>query len=369
MSVRNLPSQPTPFIGREHELAEIARRLADPACRLLTLTGPGGIGKTRLAIEAALRLHEFTSGAYFVPLQPLTSPNFMVSTIADALNFAFYGEQDPKIQLLHYLRDQHLLLVLDNFEQLLDGTDLLPEILEYAPGVKLLVTSRERLQLREEWVFDVGGLPYPEQGMDVSLDDYSATQLFVQSARRAGHTLVGDGTPAIIQICQLVEGMPLALELAATWVHALTFEQIASEIAHSLDILETPGRNIEPRHRTMRAAFAPTWQRLLDEERDAFIKLSVFRGGFTRDAAADVTGASLRVLSALVSKSLLRMDGGRYDIHELLRQYGEERLDRAAEEAEQTRNRHCSFYARLLERQWPRLTGSEIKLALQDIQV
>jgi len=339
----NLPSQPTPFIGREDELAEIANLLGMPACRLLTLVGPGGIGKTRLAIEA-VRPIILPDGVHFVPLQPLNSPDFIVSTIADALNFTFYGEQDPKTQLLHYLREKHLLLVLDNFEHLLGGVDLLPEVLEQSPGVKLLVTSRERLRLREEWVFDIAGLAFPENGHSAALVDYSAAQLFVQNARRAGYAPQPTDAASILRICQLVEGMPLALELAAAWTRVLPIAKIADEIERSLDILETTLRNVPEKHHSMHAAFEHSWLLLTDEEQTVFRRLSVFIGGFIQQAAQEVAGASLRALAVLVDKSLLRVDAnGRYDLHELLRQYAREKLT-AASEAQAVSDRHLVYF-------------------------
>lgn len=267
----------TSFVGRAEELSSIAVLLADPNCRLLTLVGPGGIGKTRLALEAARPF----SSTHFVSLQPLTSPDFVVSAIADTIGLQFYSGADPKQQLLDYLREKSGLLVLDNFEHLLDGATLLSEMLAAASEIRLLVTSRERLNLVEEWALDIGGM-----------EEESAVELFVQQAQRAkvGFSLTDQNSAAVEHICRLVGGMPLALELAASWVRALSCDAIANEIERSLDILETPARNTEPRHRTMRAAFKPTWERLTDHERDVFMKLSVFRGGFTREAAQAVAG-------------------------------------------------------------------------------
>jgi predicted ATPase/DNA-binding CsgD family transcriptional regulator len=315
----------------------------------LTLVGPGGIGKTRLALEAAQRISMFT-GVQVVYLQALTSPEFIIPTIAETLGLHFYSGSEPHQQLLDYLGKASMLLVLDNFEHLLDGTELLTDILEAAPDVWLLVTSRERLNLREEWVLDVGGLPYPSGETDTPIKEFDAIQLFMQHARKAkaDFALTDNLKPTITRICRLLGGMPLGIELAASWVRALPCEAIATEIERSLDILETSARNTLPRHRNMRAAFQPTWERLTEEERRIFIQLSVFRGGFTHDAAERVAGASLRTLTALVDKSLIRVDAnGRYDLHELLRQYGEEKLNTSGD-MQPVSLIHSTYYAEFI---------------------
>ena len=351
MPTHHLPPAPTPFVGREGELAEIEQLLSDPACRLLTLVGPGGIGKTRLALEAAHVMVDtatFPNGVYFASLQPLTSPEFIISTIADALSFQFYSGADPRQQLLDYLREKSLLLVLDNVEHLLEDISLVSEMLAAAPGVHILATSRERLNLREEWVLEVSGLNSPAVETEINLESYSAIELFVQQARRVsvGFALDNANQSAVVRICHLVGGMPLGIELAAAWVRALSCEQIADEIERSLDVLETPTRNIEPRHRTMRAALDQSWQLLSDVEQNVFKRLSVFRGGFTREAAEYVARATLRTLTGLVDKSMVRVNaGGRYDLQELLRQYAEEKLGEMPAEQEQTRDRHSTYYA------------------------
>jgi predicted ATPase/DNA-binding CsgD family transcriptional regulator len=386
MPTHNLPAQTTPFVGRTHELADIAALLADPACRLLTLVGPGGIGKTRLAIEAGRTMLDgngvgairesplqtpFPNGVYFVALQPLSSPDFIISTIASAVNFQFYPGGEPKQQLLDYFREKHLFLLLDNFEHLLDGVGLLEDILAQAPGVKLLATSRERLNLVQEWVFEVPGLAVPPSGDSGDIEAYSAVQLFVQNAHRVntGFHLIPSQQPAVARICRMVGGMPLGLELASAWVRALSCEQIAGELERSLDILETPARNVPPRHRNMRAAFEPTWQRLSETEREVFKKLSVFRGGFTPEAALAVAGASLRTLSSLVDKSLLRVNtDGRYDLHELLRQYGEEQLNASEDESEHLHDLHCTYFAEFVQQQWEDMIGPRMSEALNAVE-
>lgn len=345
----NLPTSTGLFVGRDDELSQIGTLFADPNCHLLTLVGPGGVGKTRLALEAARR-QEYPDGVHFVPLQPLTSADYIVSTIADAVGIQFSPGGDLRHQLLDYFRHRSLLLVLDNLEQLLDGVTLLSEILDAAPGVSILATSRERLSLREEWVLEVEGLSYPINDDEPDPAQHSAVALFEQRARQTklSFELVDPQRSAVGRICRMVGGMPLGVELAAAWVRALSCEAIADEIARSLDILETSTRNVEPRHRTIRAVFEPTWQRLTNAERDTFMRLSVFRGGFTRDAAEAVAGASLRTLTALVDKSLVRVNAnGRYDMQEILRQYAMAKL--TADAASTSAERHLTYFLKLTE--------------------
>lgn len=335
------PAPVIPFVGRSDELRCITHLLTDPYCRLLTLIGPGGIGKTRLALEAA---RQYTN-VHIISLQPLTSATFLVSAVIDALGVQVYPGNDPKQRLLDYLREKPWLLVLDNFEHLLDGATLLSEILANSSDIRLLVTSREPLNLVEEWILEVHGLPYPASEADG--ERYSAVELFIHHAQRisVGFTSRTVDHAAINRICRLVGGIPLAIELAASWVRTLSCAAIADEITRNLDILETDARNVEPRHRTMRVTLDQSWQLLSDAERVAFMKLSVFRGGFTPKAAQQVADTTLRLLSALVNKSLLQVGAnGRYDFHDLLRHYAAEQLS-ASSEAEMMRDAHCAYYA------------------------
>lgn len=367
----NLPISPTPLVGRKAELAELARLLRDPHCRLLTLTGPGGVGKTRLAIEVASRHQDlFPDGACFVSLAALNSPAFLVPAIVDGLGFAFQGQIEPRIQLLNYLRVKEVLLVLDNVEHLLGGVELFADLLECAPGLKLLVTSLERLNLKGEWVFEIQGLPVPPSEQAGCVEEYSAVALFVQSARRArsGFELRAEEQPSVVRICRMVEGMPLAIELAAAWVSVLTCREIAHEIEGSLDILATALRDVPERQRSLRATFDHSWNLLAADERCLLCRLAVFQGGFEREAAEQIVSATLPSLLSLVSKSLVhRAENGRYDLHEVVRQYALSHLVDAPVCEVTTRDQHCDFYLGLLRDREAALKSAAQRGALREL--
>ena len=352
--VYNLPVPLTPLLGRQHELVQINRLLQDPQCRLLTLTGLGGIGKTRLAIEVAYAQHSsFSDGVYFVPLAHVTAIEYVAPTIADILGFTFHGPSDVHKQLFDYLHEKSLLLVLDNFEHLLVAGQLLSDLLQNAPGARVLVTSRGRLNVHGEWVFEVQGLPVPPLDQHDELETYSAVALFLQSARRVapGFSLAECNQADVARICQLLDGMPLGIELAATWIRVLSCSEIAHEIEHNVDFLAVSARGIPERHRSLRAAFDHSWNLLSAEEQRVMRQLAVFRGGFRREAAGQVAGASLPLLSALVDKSLLRRTGvGRYGMHQLVEQYVLAHLEADPGECAATHDRYSTYYATMLQR-------------------
>lgn len=372
MVVHSLVTYGAPFVGRANELQQISDLLHNPACRLLTLIGPGGIGKTRLAIEAArLQPALFPDGIFFVALQPLASSDLLIPAIAEGVDLQFYAGVDPLQQLLDYLLNKSLLLILDNFEHLLEGAQLLSEIFNAAPGIRMLVTSRERLNLQEEWVLEVPGLEIPSAESDIEIGEYSAVQLFTQNARQVnvGFMLSETQKPAVARICRLVGGMPLGIELASAWVRALSCQEIADEIERSLDILSNNTRNISPRHRNMRAAIQHSWNMLTTAERDVFKRLSVFRGGFRKEAAQMIAGATLPTLSSLVDKSLLRVnENGRYEVHELLRQYGEEKLNEDSTDAADAHHQHCAYYTNFLHQSEPDLKGRRQIESLREVE-
>jgi predicted ATPase/DNA-binding SARP family transcriptional activator len=372
----NLPTMPTPFVGREAELETISEKIADPDCRLLTLLGPGGIGKTRLALEAAHeQLGIFPDGVFFVPLVSTSASDLLPSTIAEAMQFSFSERSDWPTQLLDYLRHKHLLLLLDNFEHLLaaaGSTGLLSEILRQAPNIMLLVASRERLNLQEECVYSLEGMSYPltADSPPETLETFDALSLFVRCARQMQRNFSLDATnrTAVLRICQLLDGLPLGLELAAAATWARPCPEIAERLARDFTLLTATASNVPARHRSLRAAFDVSWQLLTAAEQAAFCQLSVFHGGFKAFAAEQVTGASPALLSALLDKSLLRRNStGRYDLHEAIRQYAADQLAETPNQATATQTQHARYYASVLAGQTADLKSPRQTAALEAI--
>lgn len=347
----NLPAQPTEFIGREKEIERIGTWLRDPAHRLINIVGPGGIGKTRLALQVgAGNFDKFNHGVFFIPLEKLNigSIQFLVFTVADALNFTFYNRDDPKLQLINYLREKQMLLIMDNFEHLVGEAELLSDIIRQAPEIKFLITSRERLRLKGEYVYELEGLEYPERADDPDFDDYGAVRLFIQSSRNVQPdlTLTAEDRKALVRLCKLVDGVPLCIELAASWMRTVTCSEIVQELEKSMDFLDRAVQDMPKRHRNLRAVFEYSWVLLTEREKAVFRKLSVFSAAFVRSAAEKITGIGLADIAALVDKSLLRRrPDGRYEMFPLLRQYAEEKFAQDPREYKSLMDRHASYYA------------------------
>jgi predicted ATPase/transcriptional regulator with XRE-family HTH domain len=372
--ISHIPSSVGPLIGRDTELAEITRLVQEPHCRLLTLTGQGGIGKTHLAKHTASSLVDVSKPpVVFVSLAPITGREQTVTAIADALGIVLYTASDRSQQLISYLHQRGLLLILDNFEHLaIDPScvDLIDHILQGTRKVKILVTSRQPLKLQVEWVFEVQGLPLPQGDHPDELETSSAVELFIQRANQAsvGFKPTKKDLFAIARICELVEGLPLGIELAAAWVPTLTCEEIVKEIQNSLDFLGTSARGFPERHRSIRATIQHSWKLLTPEEQKVLRQLSIFWGGFTRHAAASVADASLVNLGALVSKTLIRRaESGRYDMHELIHQYSLEQLQQDKSEYEQIQTRHSQYFANLLNERGPALKGAERPMVVSEL--
>ncbi len=348
--LHNLPTQTTRFVGRKQELKQLVEYIANPDCHLLTIVGFGGIGKTRLALALAEQeLKFFPDGVWFIPLAGLSSADLLVSSIAGGLGFTLLGSKDPKKQLIDFLQDKECLLLLDNFEHLVKGVGLLQELLNGAPKLKILVTSRVVLELKGEWIFDLDGLSYPPEGTEGPLEQFDAVKCFTQYAKQFSKTFPAneDTFEAIAVLCRKVEGLPLALELAATWIRGLSVSEMLSKLDKSFDLLSSKLHDLPQRHRSLRTVFDHSWQLLTEEEQKALAKLSVFQGGFSLEAAEEVVKAHLALLLSLINRSLIKRDReNRYSIHELIRQFAVEKAEEKVRV--QTRGLHSIYYLNLL---------------------
>lgn len=367
--LHHFPAQFTPFFGREAEVENILAPLAEADTRVLTLVAPGGMGKTRVVMAAAQKLAEqsgFNDGIYFVSLARLPAADLLLSTLAQTLGLNLAGQVQPQQQVAQFLSTRAVLLVLDNFEHLLaedEGLDLLLYLLEEAPGLKLLVTSREALNVRAEQRVTLEGL-----------SEEAAVRLFIQAAQRVrpGFAPNAAETAAIHLICRDVGGVPLAIELAATWVRLMDVAAIAQQIRQDIDFLATSLRDLPERQRSMRVVFEQMWTTLAVDEQQALAGLSVFRGLFRLNAAVAVTQASPLVLANLLDKSLLRQVGGsgRFELHELLRQFAAEKLERIKEgaAAHQTRDQHSAYFLNYVRERGVELNSQDPKRALAALQ-
>ncbi|MBX2998737.1 MAG: tetratricopeptide repeat protein [Caldilineaceae bacterium] len=349
-----LPTPVTPLVGRSHELARVLRRLADPGCRLVTLTGPGGMGKTRLALEIAAAIQpRFLNGVCFTSLTAVDAAQADGALLAlvDALRLPLSGGRALLPQVIDHLHPREMLVVLDAAEHLVDQLGWIDDALRQAPDLKFLVTSQERLNLDGEWVVGVESLPL-STAPDGDWPDGGAEHLFVAEAQRAhaDFNMADDNRRHISRICRLVDGLPLGIVLAAAWTHVLSCAEIAAEIAANLDFLSSSRRDMPPRQRSLRAVFDYAWRLLPAAEQSAFAALSVFPSSFSREAAQEIVAVKTPLLAALVARSLLRrQEEGRFELHQLLRQYAAQQLeaDRHAELAD----RHAAYFARWLHRQ------------------
>jgi len=366
----NLPVQLTDFIGRQSELAETKRLLGET--RLLTILAPGGTGKTRLAIQAAADMtDEYPDGVFFVDLTPISSPADIIQTVAESLGLGLSSDQDVQTQLLNYLANKRQLLLFDNFEHLGDGAPIVSAILKAASRVTVMATSRTTLNVTGETVLVLAGVEWIWDGNEHALRS-TGVRLFIDAANRAqpGFSLDSNDLDPLAGIIRLTGGMPLGIILAAAWVGMLSIGEIADEIAKNLDFLETETGDVPDRQRSVRAVFDYTWDLLSPDEQSIFAALSIFRGGFTREAAEVVTGASLRTLATLANKSLVTPspDTGRYTVHELLRQYAAAELEGDPDNHLRILDAHASYFSGLADMAFPRLTrGDELVAFERDI--
>lgn len=365
----NIPAPLTPFIGRDAELRKLNDMLHDNRVRLITILGAGGMGKTRLAMELARQAAaSFADGMCFISLARVSDARNIASAMIEDMKLRFQSSEKLEQQLVNFLRDKQLLLVLDNFEHLLEGVHLLTTMLQASPETKILVTSRERLNLSSEVLFVLSGLHYDPDADTETSRHQGAVQLLLDRARIVNPMLElePDEWSHVRRICQLTQGMPLALILAASWLEMLTLDEIAGELARSIDILETQLRDLPARQRSMRATITTSWNRLTHDEQRVFAGLSVFRGGFTLRAARSITAADLPNLQLLVNRSLVTVNAGRYEVHELLRQYGLEELHRATH-AIKLYSLHSAYYLDWLHRVEHDLKGKKQITILKEI--
>ncbi len=409
-----LPPRNTTFVGRDREVELLHEYLVDPEKRLITLTGPGGSGKTAIASETGWRVADrylgpFYHGVFFVPLagiddqevkinEDATGFDPMATAVAEAIGFEFSGARHPREQLSRFLQEKSMLLIMDNAEPVLAKARLLiGKLLQQTSGTKILVTSRERLGLGEEWVLEIEGLPYPEPG-EIRMqtqqrepyakelgEEYEAIALFERLGQRLlpGFSLSSESEPRsnpcpismVERIVHLVQGLPLGIELASSWLRMLSCMEIAKEIEKSLDFLSSTMHDMPSRHRSLRAVFDSSWQLLNEREQQTLRRLSVFHGPFDRAAATTVTGASLSSLGALVDSSMLRHQGSQtgdetaihYELLDILRQYALEQMARDTAESERIQEEHATYYMNFLAEQQEALRGREQRKSLESI--
>ncbi|MDP9325970.1 MAG: adenylate/guanylate cyclase domain-containing protein, partial [Candidatus Dormibacteraeota bacterium] len=367
----NLPTQLTSFIGRETELAEGSRLLE--ATRLLTLTGPGGTGKTRLSLQiAADAADRFKHGVYFVPLAPVTDPALVPSAIMDALRIQDAGNRKPIDVLLDHLRDKEMLLVLDNFEQILDAAAAVGEILKAAPAVKVVSSSRAPLRVYGEQEFPIPPLSLPDLSAKLTLEgmsQFEAVRLFIERAVsvKPDFQVTNENAPAVAGICTLVDGLPLAIELAAARIRLFTPEVMLKRLETSLSDLGGGARDLPARQQTLRGAIEWSYQLLDDGVQTLMSRLSVFSGGATLGDIEQVCAPGLDIdvfsgLESLVEHNLLRPDDRgaepRFFMLHVIREFAMERL-RESPEGDEVRERHAHTYLELAEHAGPELTGDE----------
>src|SRR5215211_1856314 len=372
----NLPAQPTPLVGRERELEEVLALLRRSYVRLLTFTGPGGTGKTRLGLQAAAELtDEFEDGVFFVALSAVADPTLVAPAITRTLGLTESGSQTAEELLEDYLHDRQVLLVLDNFEQVLESASLLDALLSAAPGLKVLATSRTALRLYGEHEFPVPPLSLPDTGSLPPIEGltrFEAVRLFVDRARaiRPDFSLTEENASAVIEICSRLDGLPLAIELAAARIKLLPPQAMLSRLGNRLKLLTGGARNLPERQRTLRNAIAWSYEMLDEEEKALFAKLAVFSGGSTLegiekvcDPRGDLSMGVLEGASSLLDKSLLRQEEElgaepRLMMLETIREFALEKFEESSD-AEAIERAHAEYYLALSEQAEPRLWGPE----------
>lgn len=368
-----IPLIPTVFIGRELLLSELTNLLEHPQHQLLTLVGTGGVGKTRIALEIALE-QKTRLKVGFVNLVPIVEPSAIPNAIAQAIGLNFRGKDSALLQVINHISHEKMLLVIDNFEHVIAGAQYLSELVQNCPNLIVLTTSREPLDLPGEQILPVDAFAVPEitEVKPNEIPSLEAVQLFAQHARRVrpDFRLGDDHLAQVLEICRLVDGLALGIELAAVWVRALPIQDIAKEIAQGLDFLSSNSVNLPKRHRSIRAAFEHSWGLLTSEEQQALRRLAVFRGGFFKEAVRRAAHVPLPVLGSLIDKSLLSLNSlGRYRRHRLLHQYMQDKLSENPIEAMQAKLDHSQYYFSVLQQGLEGIRGAQSKAALEMLEL
>ena len=370
-----LPVLQTNFVGRKTELFQISKLLRDRNCHLLTLTGPGGVGKSRLAVECAkLIVDEFSEGVTFISFDGCFHGDLILTKIAKALGFdidSIATPLSPERQLIDFLRNKRVLLILDGFDQLIPHGKVLSRILENAPGVKIIVTSREKIDLMGEWLFTLSGLPVPERDDHTSLYLNDSIQLFVSRVDQLtpGFHPSTEEYRHMADICSDIEGNPLGIELAASWSEVMTIEEIKKEILQNVDFLAVDIQDLPRGHQSLRAVFNNSWELLSTKQQEMLSRLSVFQDAFDRQAAQFVARADIMQLSELVNKSLVvARDQGRFSLHSLIRQFSQEKLSMRVDQKLEVENRYSHYYEDLLIQRKDDLMESDMLGARRDIR-
>ena len=366
----NLPVQLTSFVGREAEIRKLAELLGREQVRLVTLTGAGGIGKTRLSIQvAAEQLEHFPDGVWFISLASLTDPTYVIMEIASTLSIQLQPKGDPQKQVIDYLAQKRLLLVLDNFEHLPEAASLVNDLLRGASSLRCIVTSRELLQVSGEQTFSVPPLSIPKEDADIeTLSQYESVRLFLERAQavKPDFELTPQNAAAVAAICHRLDGIPLAIELAAARVRGMTVQQIFERLSRQFEFLTTRRRDVPSRHRTLRATLDWSYELLDADEQELFAQLSIFSGGFFLEAAEEICDVLdvLELLFSLGDKSLLTvfevMKQTRYGMLEPLREYAQEKLCESVE----LKNAHAEYYLTVAQNHDQKLRGAEQSIAL-----
>jgi len=350
----HLPLQVTEFIGRTDALNNICQLIIEKQKRLVTIVGMGGIGKTRLSVAVGHSIHQHDEDhleIVFVPLAPLNHADQLAGAIAESLEINLASSQPPADQLISNIADRSLLLILDNFEHIMAGRDTVSYLLEHCPQLHILVSSRERLNLNDELVYALHGMTLPHIISVEEAQKHEAIQLFLQIAQRVnwGFQLTDENLPYVVDICHFIDGVPLAIELSAAWLRMMSIEKIHEHLTASFDLLANSLVHVPERHRSIRAVFESSWQLLTPVEQEIYAQLSVFRGGFTEDAVTEMLSATTQDMLSFIDKSLIYQNkDNRYTLHELLRQYAEDKLEGYPDNQETIRQRHAQYYAHLL---------------------